>query len=56
MSVSLSEVLEDAGYDIKNNVEDAIWLLSQRDEFEELYEIADEVVDRAEEEEEDECY
>lgn len=37
MSVSLLEVLESAGYDIKNNVDDAKWLLSQKDEFDELY-------------------
>lgn len=36
MSVSLLEVLENAGYDIKNNVDDARWLLSQQDEIEEL--------------------
>ena len=36
MSVSLDEVLTAAGYDIRNNVEDAQWLLAQRDEFEEL--------------------
>lgn len=36
MSVSLLEVLENAGYDIKNNVEDARWLLSQEGEFYDL--------------------
>lgn len=36
MSVSLSEVLENAGYDIKNNVDDARWLLGQEDEFYDL--------------------
>ena len=41
MSVSLLEVLEDAGYDIKNNIDDAKWFLGQRDEFEELYEEAE---------------
>ena len=43
MSVSLLEVLENAGYDIKNNVNDANWLLSQKDEFDELYEEAEEL-------------
>lgn len=36
MSVSLLEVLENAGYDIKNNIDDARWFLSQQDEIEEL--------------------
>lgn len=38
MSVSLQEVLENAGYDIKNNVDDARWLLSQESE---LYDLLD---------------
>ena len=45
MSVSLLEVLENAGYDIKNNVEDARWLLSQESEFNDLVEIAGELED-----------
>lgn len=45
MSVWLQNVLEDAGYDIIENVEDAKWLLSQRDEFESLCEKAEECVD-----------
>lgn len=45
MSVSLNEVLTAAGYDIKNNPEDAQWLLAQKDEFEELLEIAEQTVD-----------
>lgn len=45
MSVSLDEVLTAAGYDIRNNVEDAQWLLSQKDEFEELLEIAERTSD-----------
>ena len=36
MSVSLSEVLRGAGYDVENNVDDARWLLAQQDEFLEL--------------------
>ena len=49
MSVSLNEVLTAAGYDIKNNYEDAQWLLSQRDEFDELCDIADETIEQYEE-------
>ena len=41
MSVSLLEVLENAGYDVKNNLDDAKWLLGQRDEFENLCEYAE---------------
>ena len=41
MSVSLLEVLENAGYDIKNNIDDARWFLSQQDEIEELCDTAD---------------
>lgn len=40
MSVSILEVLENAGYDIRNNIDDARWLLGQRDEFETLCEEA----------------
>lgn len=49
MSVSLQEVIENSGYDIIENVEDARWLLSQRDEFESLCEKADECVEDYEE-------
>lgn len=42
MSVILQEVLENAGYDIIENIEDARWILSQRDEFESLCEKAEE--------------
>lgn len=52
MSVSLDEVLTAAGYDIRNNVEDAQWLLAQRDEFEELCDIAEQTSDDYEEYEE----
>lgn len=45
MSVSLLEVLENAGYDVKNNIEDARWLLSQRDDFDNLCEDAEELDD-----------
>lgn len=43
MSISLLDVLENAGYDIKNNVNDANWLLGKMDEFNELYEAAEEL-------------
>lgn len=49
MSVSLLEVLENAGYDIKNNLNDANWLLSQKDDFDELYEEAEELNEQYEE-------
>lgn len=45
MSVSLLEVLENAGYDVLNNVDDARWLMSQNDEWNELYEKAEELED-----------
>ena len=44
MSVSLAEVIQAAGYDI-TEVEDANWLLSKRNEWDELVEQAEEVVD-----------
>lgn len=58
MSVSLEEVLENAGYDIRNDLEDAKWLISQYDEFEELCDIASDTIDKIEDEmeDEDECY
>ena len=43
MSVSLLEVIESAGYDITTK-DDANWLLSKQNEFEELIEQAEEVV------------
>lgn len=45
MSVSLLEVLEDEGFDIKNRIGDAKWLLGKKNEFEELCEEAEELVD-----------
>ena len=41
MSVSLQEVIENGGYDIIENIEDARWLLGRRDEFEALCEDAE---------------
>lgn len=43
MSVSLLEVIEAGGYDLTTK-EDAIWLLSKRNEFEELVGKAEELV------------
>lgn len=53
MSVSLEEVIEQAGYSITTNKEDAIWFLAQQDEFERLKEIAEDTIERLEDEEED---
>lgn len=52
MSVSLQEVLESAGYDIIENIDDARWLLSQQDEFGTLIEKAEECEEDYEEYEE----
>jgi len=54
MSVSLGDVIENAGYDIANNIDDINWLLAQRDEFDELIEYAEERKDILEEDREDE--
>lgn len=45
MSASLSEVLQSAGFDIKNNIEDAKWLVSQDGEWNELFSIASDLED-----------
>lgn len=45
MSVSILEVLENAGYDVKNNVEDARWLLNQESEFYDLLDKAGRIED-----------
>lgn len=45
MSVSLLEVLESAGFDVKNNIEDARWLLAQESDFDELIESANDLED-----------
>lgn len=45
MSVSLYEVLTAAGYDIKNNPEDAQWLLAQKDDWDDLTYDAEQCVD-----------
>ena len=43
MSVSLSEIIEQAGFDIKNSPVDAEWLLGQQDEFNEMCEAAEDL-------------
>ena len=53
MSVSLYEIIRHAGYDIKNDINDARWLLAQKDEFEELLEIAEQTSDDYDEYEDD---
>ena len=44
MSVSLLEVIEAGGYDLTTE-EDSIWLLSKQQEFEELVEQAEDLLD-----------
>lgn len=47
MSVSLLEVVQQAGYDLET-VQDAKWLLSKQSEFEHLIEDAQDLVDENE--------
>jgi hypothetical protein len=55
MSVTLREVLEFSGYKPLNNRQDATWLLSRRNEFTELLEGAESLLeDLAEQQIEDE--
>ena len=49
MSVSLLEVIEHSGYDLKT-VEDSKWLLSKQKEFEQLIEEAENIIEKDEEE------
>ena len=53
MSVSLREVIEAGGYDL-TTLEDARWLVSTQDEYEELIEQAEELIEQLESEDEDE--
>ena len=48
MSVSLLEVISDAGYDL-STPEDAQWLISQVNQFEELVEKAENMLEAIEE-------
>lgn len=50
MSVSLLEVINAGGYDL-NIEEDARWLLSKQSEFDELVEQAQDLVEKIEEQE-----
>ena len=45
MSVSILEVLNAAGYDVQNDIDDARWLLEQVDEFDKLREEAENLDD-----------
>ena len=47
MGVSLLEVIEAGGYDL-STIEDANWLLSVKEEFEELAEKAEATIEKAE--------
>lgn len=53
MSVSIREVIESGGYDL-STVEDARWLLGQESNFDDLIEQAEELIEAAEAEEDDE--
>lgn len=44
MGVSIREVIEAGGYDLRT-AEDATWLLSKRNEFDELIEQAEELIE-----------
>lgn len=48
MGVSLEEVLTASGYNIRDNVEDAEWLLEQKSDFDELLEKALDLTDEHE--------
>ena len=48
MSVSLAEVIEAGCYDL-STVEDANWLISKQNEFEELIEAAENLIEESEE-------
>lgn len=52
MSVSLREVIEAAGYDLLTK-EDALWLLSQQNNWDELVEEAEDRIEEIEEIEKD---
>lgn len=47
MSVSLEEALNGAGYDF-STVEDCRWLLASKDDFEELCEKCEQVIEESE--------
>ena len=45
MSVSLTEVINNAGYDPAHNIEDAQWLFAQYDDYDDLMSQAQELLD-----------
>ena len=45
MSVSLTEVINSAGYDPANNIEDAEWFFAQYNDYDELASKAQELLD-----------
>lgn len=49
MSVSLREIINNAGYDPEGNPDDAAWLLSRVDEFGEIADDAEATIDRRDE-------
>ena len=55
MSVSLLEVIEAGGYDLSTE-EDARWLLSQVNQFEELVTQAEDLIEKIEEAETERLY
>ena len=46
MSVCLEEVLQSAGYDVRNNIDDAKWLFGQEEELNQLCEEAECLIDQ----------
>ena len=46
--VTLLEVLENAGYDVLHNVDDAKWLLSRDEELGELFNKVEELIEEEE--------
>ena len=46
MSVSLTEVINNAGYDPANNVEDAQWFFAQYNDYDDLASQAQELLDQ----------
>ena len=50
MSVSILEVIEHGGWDVQNNVDDARWLVSQVNQFEELVTQAEDLIEKIEDE------
>lgn len=49
MSTTITDVLNNSSYDPENNLKDALWLLEQRDEIQELLELAESLRDLGDE-------